>query len=250
MFFSLRPCHVIDDHVLVLSSSSFFVLLSLLVLEIDSLLFRFARFRLPFPIHFRCHILSIFLVNFFCSSHTHFFSPSGPVCKFFESQKIYKFYSSSILFVFDAASPKGNPTVRVKLVDFAHTFPNKPMDETLDTNFLEALHNLVQMWTDIQSFGVEIYENQRYSKVDKAFATKNLGVGDRPPYSNATGKTRLQFTNPSDWIVDRNGCADPEGWWYANSWSAKTWGERTPKTHVRRRRWVKKPATPRPGGSK
>ncbi len=49
-------------------------------------------------------------------------------------------------------------------VDFAHTYPNPPTDKTLDTNFSSALASLVSLWTNIASFGREIYENQRCNK--------------------------------------------------------------------------------------
>jgi hypothetical protein len=50
----------------------------------------------------------------------------------------YKFYSSSVLFVWDGSSVSSD-SVRVKLVDFAHTYPNKPGDNTLDLNSLEVI---------------------------------------------------------------------------------------------------------------
>jgi hypothetical protein len=172
---------------------------------------------------------------------------------FFETQKLYKFYSSSILFVFDSAAPVGKPVVRVKLVDFAHTFPNKEGDNTLDENFLLALKNLVEIWSNIKMFGVEIFENQRYNKKEKVFASKFLLPSDRPPYSSENGKTALSFTNPTEWLVDKTNCKDPEGWWYADKRSTATaigakvgrhvalqWGEKTSKSVVRRRRWIRK----------
>ena len=177
-----------------------------------------------------------------------FLSAIEPIVRFFNTQKMYKFYSSSILFVYDADSPVGNPTVRVKLVDFAHTFPQseKSGKASLDTNFLQALSNLTQMWTDIESFGVEIWENQRFSKSEKLFGSKFLGlVGDRAGFTNKSGKTALRFTNPSDWVVDKTSCSDSDGWWYAPSWTAKAWGDKNAKSRVRRRRWVKKSQTPR-----
>lgn len=50
----------------------------------------------------------------------------------------------------------------VKLVDFAHTFPNAEGDNTFDNNFLSSLLILVSLWEAIALYGREIFENQRH----------------------------------------------------------------------------------------
>lgn len=66
--------------------------------------------------------------------------------EWFEKQKTYHFYSSSVIVVYDADSPvdtdstQTNP-VRIKLADFAHVFP---ADNKLDENYLYGLTNLVE----------------------------------------------------------------------------------------------------------
>lgn len=128
----------------------------------------------------------------------------------------YKFYSSSVLFVWDAASSSAN-NVHVKLVDFAHTYPNKPGDNSLDFNslgkkkknfvfvlfvlfclvcflwfvclcaFTEAIELLLEQWRAVRGLGEEIWENQR--GVKGVFASKNLTPAERGPYSTRDGKT-------------------------------------------------------------
>ncbi len=159
-----------------------------------------------------------------------------PMRAFFASQRLYKFYSSSILFVFDADAPVGKPITRVKLVDFAHTYPNKAGDTILDDNFLSALDNLIEMWKNISSFGEEIWENQRSKS--GVFASKNLLASDRPPYSSADGRTALQFSNPNEWQADRPAESDPDGWVYASSWRGP-WSS-APGKVLRKRRWIRK----------
>ena len=152
--------------------------------------------------------------------------------KFFATQKLYKFYSSSILFVYDAATPK-DPKVNVKLVDFAHTLPNDAKDNTLDTNFQKSLHNLIAILEGILRLGGEIYENQRLTG-DK---WSKESVTERPSYSSADGKWSLGLENPNDWSVDKKK-GDNDGWLYAASFRGP-WNDKG-KGNVRRRRWVKK----------
>merc|ERR1712232_523629 len=166
-----------------------------------------------------------------------------PFVEWFSTQKMYKFYSSSILFVWDAASPKGSPKVLVKLVDFAHTFPNAETDSTLDQNFLSALGVLVNLWEDVASFGREIFENQRlkvsplwpcwprltapqdaaWSKdallrhgaraVPHPFLAHCSPPPDRASYSSGDGRTPLKFQNPQEWVIDKS-LGINDGWLY------------------------------------
>jgi len=59
--------------------------------------------------------------------------------EYFRKQTDFKFYGSSILFVYDGANPQ--PNVRVKMVDFAHT--NKVQDYGLDESYLAGLDNVI-----------------------------------------------------------------------------------------------------------
>jgi Ca2+-binding EF-hand superfamily protein len=128
--------------------------------------------------------------------------------RFFRAQTLYKFYSSSVLFVWDGASSVGQPNVCVKLVDFAHTYPNKAGDATLDSNSLSAIESLAEHWLQLRNYGEEIWENQR--REGQVFGSKFLIASDRAPYSTREGKT-VQFANPNDWVVDKSE-NDEDGW--------------------------------------
>ncbi len=137
------------------------------------------------------------------------------------------------MFVWDAASSDAN-TVHVKLVDFAHTYPNKPGDNTLDLNSLEAVESLLEQWMAVRGLGEEIWENQR--SIKGVFASKNLASNERSNYSSREGKP-LSFSNPNDWVVDKSETDD--GWVYAPNWKGP-WSFSDVKANVRRRRWIKK----------
>lgn len=59
----------------------------------------------------------------------------------FNKQKTYHFYSSSIIVVYDAENEEQNSSVRIKIADFAHVFP---ADNERDENYLYGLNNLVK----------------------------------------------------------------------------------------------------------
>ncbi len=159
-----------------------------------------------------------------------------PVLRFFRHQQLYKFYSSSVLFVWDSASPVGQPAVRVKLVDFAHTFPNKPNDTTLDLNSLAAIESLLENFLIVRSYGDEIWENQRRLG-SGPFGSKFLTSSERQAFSTREGKA-VQFANPNEWVVDKSE-NDEDGWLYGPSWKGP-WSFSQAKAAVRRRRWIRK----------
>lgn len=65
--------------------------------------------------------------------------------RYFQTQKHYHFYSSSVLLAYDAETLTNNedtyPLVRVSLIDFAHV---TPADGQIDINYLQGITNL---WT-------------------------------------------------------------------------------------------------------
>eukprot|EP01124_Arcella_intermedia_P028405 TRINITY_DN5768_c0_g1_i1.p1 TRINITY_DN5768_c0_g1~~TRINITY_DN5768_c0_g1_i1.p1 ORF type:complete len:206 (-),score=36.19 TRINITY_DN5768_c0_g1_i1:29-646(-) len=64
---------------------------------------------------------------------------------FFAAQTSYKFYGSSILFLYDGASSE--PNVKVKMVDFAHT--NKVTDGTKDESYLFGLDSVINFFKNL-----------------------------------------------------------------------------------------------------
>lgn len=66
----------------------------------------------------------------------------------FEEQRLYLFYATSLLLVYDAESLEtGKPRqVRVKMIDFAHVYP---ADGSADSNYLHGLTNLIQILEDL-----------------------------------------------------------------------------------------------------
>jgi 1D-myo-inositol-tetrakisphosphate 5-kinase/inositol-polyphosphate multikinase len=68
----------------------------------------------------------------------------------FSSQREFSFYSSSVLLLYegDAQGPRG-ADVRVRLVDFAHTFHDE--GAVRDDNFLAGLRSLVARLTGVAS---------------------------------------------------------------------------------------------------
>lgn len=65
--------------------------------------------------------------------------------RYFQTQKHYHFYSSSVLLAYDAETLKNDkntyPLIRVSLIDFAHV---TPADGNIDLNYLQGITNL---WT-------------------------------------------------------------------------------------------------------
>lgn len=65
--------------------------------------------------------------------------------RYFQTQKHYHFYSSSILLAYDAETLTNDkdtyPLLRVSLIDFAHV---TPADGQIDLNYLQGITNL---WT-------------------------------------------------------------------------------------------------------
>lgn len=113
--------------------------------------------------------------------------------------------------------------VRVRLVDFAHTYPNAEGDSTLDTNFLSALNILVNLWESISICGRELYENQRLKA--GVWSKDNLVKGDPHYYSDAQGKMAVHMADPSQWVIDKKGGGVGEdGWVYSTNFKGGgTW---------------------------
>lgn len=96
-----------------------------------------------------------------------------------------------------------------------------------------------------------VYENQRgtYLKNNLKFNSKSLLPTDYPNYSSIDGKFSvpkemllLSKTQEwiSDWIIDRQGQVDEDGWVYAQGFKKGSWSD-TPSTstYVRRRKWIR-----------
>jgi hypothetical protein len=56
------------------------------------------------------------------------------IAKWFEIQRRFHFYSSSLLLIYES-DPKCAPIVDVRMIDFSHVFN----DPTLDTNYVSAI---------------------------------------------------------------------------------------------------------------
>ncbi|CAD2220329.1 hypothetical protein AGDE_15747 [Angomonas deanei] len=69
----------------------------------------------------------------------------------FQRQTVYRFYTSSLLFVFDAAAPV--QTARIVMVDFAYTYERKELIEAndedaqydYDINYIKAIDTLLSL---------------------------------------------------------------------------------------------------------
>eukprot|EP01130_Rhizamoeba_saxonica_P012941 TRINITY_DN5497_c0_g1_i1.p1 TRINITY_DN5497_c0_g1~~TRINITY_DN5497_c0_g1_i1.p1 ORF type:complete len:389 (-),score=70.12 TRINITY_DN5497_c0_g1_i1:33-1199(-) len=81
------------------------------------------------------------------------------VLAFFQTQSLYKFYGSSLLFVYDGASEE--PVVRLRMVDFAHTV--RVSDGTLDESYIFGLQTLESLISSI------IYEGHVHSDAPHNF---------------------------------------------------------------------------------
>ncbi len=68
----------------------------------------------------------------------------------FEEQRHYLFYATSLLLVYDADLLKKGSNilnVRIRMIDFAHVFP---AHDSQDSNYLEGLCKLIQIISSIQ----------------------------------------------------------------------------------------------------
>ena len=156
--------------------------------------------------------------------------------KWFNEQKLFKFFSSSILLIYDSASFDVDK-VDIKVVDFAHTFPST--DGKIDENYRDGLIHLVNIIDKICALQNEIYENQK--KKGENWSRSNLTSSDRSEYSNEDGTIPISFGESNLWKVDRELLnTDDDGWQYASSFKSSWHGTATKKDTVRRRKWIKK----------
>ena len=68
------------------------------------------------------------------------------VRSWFEEQRQYLFFATSLLFVYDAdllGEETSNFNVRVRMIDFAHVYPANGLP---DSNYMEGLNNLIQIF--------------------------------------------------------------------------------------------------------
>ena len=69
------------------------------------------------------------------------------VRSWFEEQRQYLFFATSLLFVYDADLLGGGETsnfnVRVRMIDFAHVYPANGLP---DSNYMEGLNNLIHIF--------------------------------------------------------------------------------------------------------
>ena len=72
----------------------------------------------------------------------------------FEDQRVYRFFATSLLLVYDAdflmhSSPTDSksiaPIVRVRMIDFAHVYP---AEGARDANYIHGLCNLIDIFED------------------------------------------------------------------------------------------------------
>jgi len=69
----------------------------------------------------------------------------------FEEQRLFLFFATSLLLVYDAdllGEETNNFSVRVRMIDFAHVYPAHGMK---DSNYLEGLNNLIQIFESFYS---------------------------------------------------------------------------------------------------
>ena len=65
----------------------------------------------------------------------------------FEEQRHFTFYATSLLLVYDADQlAKNRPNVCIRMIDFAHVYP---AHGSRDTNYLHGLCNLIQLFEDL-----------------------------------------------------------------------------------------------------
>ncbi|KAL6058532.1 Guanylyl cyclase-activating protein 1 [Balamuthia mandrillaris] len=161
--------------------------------------------------------------------------------KWFEHQKDFHFYSSSVLLIYDGKADRSSTQhLDVRLVDFAHTFPAKTKDE----NYLAGLKILIGLLEEIKQEGEsveEVWENQRRKTLLHKYSSEGLFSSDRNQWSDANGKARIRPHDES-WQVDATSEGVGEaGWLYSFNWgeSFRWLPKSTKNTYVRRRKWVK-----------
>lgn len=79
---------------------------------------------------------------------TEFLKELYEIREWFEEQRLYLFYATSLLLVYDAdALEKNQPVqkVRVRMIDFAHVYP---AHGSRDSNYIHGLTNLIQLLED------------------------------------------------------------------------------------------------------
>jgi len=67
--------------------------------------------------------------------------------RWFEEQRHFTFYATSLLFVYDAdlLEKNASPNVRIRMIDFAHVYP---AHGSQDANYIHGLCNLIQLFED------------------------------------------------------------------------------------------------------
>jgi len=65
------------------------------------------------------------------------------ILKWFELQSKLRFYSSSLLFLFDAEDNQSEPTVDIRMIDFAHVSTISE-EQGRDSEYLFGLQNLIR----------------------------------------------------------------------------------------------------------
>ena len=155
--------------------------------------------------------------------------------KWFKEQKMFKFYSSSVLLLYDAADPK--PKCLVKVVDFAHTMQSK--DDTVDENFRDGLASLISFIDYLCSFHFEVFYNER--RKEKKWGKENLTKDDPGEFSNEEGTVSIELTNTENWVVDKSlQETDGEGWQYSVNYKGGKWHAKChSRDNYRRSRWIK-----------
>jgi len=70
------------------------------------------------------------------------------LASWFEKQREFAFYGSSLIFAYDTAVASPAQQLRVGMVDFAHV---EPCPEDGDTNYLEGLRSIVRLLVSLNS---------------------------------------------------------------------------------------------------
>jgi len=77
-----------------------------------------------------------------------FLEKLGIVLKHFENQRKFRFYSSSVLFVYDS-QPNEKPKIDLKMIDFAHVSQIK--DGGLDDGYIFGIKNLMKYLNELKN---------------------------------------------------------------------------------------------------
>jgi len=82
-----------------------------------------------------------------------FLARLGPLVQWFEGQCEHRFYSSSLLFIYEGGgevvSPPTTPKVDLRMIDFAHVWPIQDGPEGRDTGYLLGLQSLQRVLTQM-----------------------------------------------------------------------------------------------------